>query len=90
MRIHGCVLLMRAVHIGRYVSMTGRVRARAYSGTAPKHVAERHGGMSAWGTETSAAAGRLRTGGMAEEFGNEKGTGPEMPAVAAFSTIGLI
>ena len=83
MRIHGCVLLMRAAHIGRYVSMTGRVRARAYSGTAPKHVAERHGGMSAWGTETSAAASLLGTRGMAQQFGNETGTGPEMPAAAA-------
>ena len=32
---------------------------------------------------TAAAAGFLRTGGMAQEFGNQKGTEPEMPAAAA-------
>ena len=32
---------------------------------------------------TAASAGFLRTGGMAQEFGNENGTDPEMPAVAA-------
>lgn len=104
MRIHGCVLLLRAVHIGRYVSITCRVRARADSGTASHcsrfqgassatcasppaaasvAAAEGRGGMAARGTETSATASLLRTGGIAQQFWNENGTGPGMPAAAA-------